>query len=110
MPGVPECVPDPKYAWITAPLDLDLYLDRCKDERIAAKISVESDDECPLLVSENITRLAKTKVLDTMASITKIDGAAAAAMKLDDYDKLVDITLRLLAPFVKNFLAAPQTA
>lgn len=107
---MPECVSNPKYAWIMAPVDLDLYLDRCKDERIAAKLSVESDDECPLLVSENITRLAKTKLLDMMAGITKIDGAAAAAMKLDDYDKLVDITLRLRAPFVKNVLTALRAA
>lgn len=109
-PGVPERITDPKYAWLMGPEDFDLYRKRCNEERIAAKLPAETDDHCPLLVAKNLTRIAKTALLDTMAGITKIDGAAAAAMKLDDYDKLVDITLRLLAPFVKNVLAAPRTA
>jgi hypothetical protein len=110
VPGVPERITDPKYAWIMASEDFALYHKRCNEERIAAKLQVETDDQCPLLVAKNVTRLAKTALLDTMASITKIDGATAASMKAADYDKMVDITLRLLAPFVKNVLATPQAA
>ena len=109
-PGVPERVTDPRYAWIMAPDDFAAYCKRCNEERIAAKLSAETDDHCPLRVAENMTRLAKTTLLDTMAGITNISGAAAAGMKTADYDKLVDLTLRLLAPFVKNVLATPQAA
>lgn len=103
--GVPDRVTDPKYAWVMGTDDFALYRKRCNEERIAAKLPAETDDHCPLLVAENITRLAKTALLDTMAGITNISGAAAAGMKAADYDKLVDITLRLLAPFVTNILA-----
>lgn len=109
-PGVPDRVTDPKYAWVMGADDFGLYRKRCNEERITANLPAETDDHCPLLVAENITRLAKTALLDTMASITKIDGATAAAMKADDYNKMIDLALRLLAPFVKNVLAVPQTA
>lgn len=109
-PGVPERITDPKYAWLMGTDEFAQYRKRCNEERIAAKLSAETDDHCPLLVAENITRMAKTALLDTMASITKIDGAKAATLKAADYDKMVDLALRLLAPFVKNVLATPQTA
>jgi hypothetical protein len=108
-PGMPERVTDPKYTWLMGSEDFALYQKRCNEERIAAKLPAETDDHCPLLVAENITRLAKTALLDTMSCHTNIDGASAAAIKTADYDKLVDITLRLLAPFVKNVLAALRT-
>jgi hypothetical protein len=37
-----------------------------------------------------------------MASVTNIDAAKAASLRPDDYDYLIDITLKLLAPFVTN--------
>lgn len=106
--GVPERVTDPKYAWLMSAEDFSLYQKRCNEERVAAKLPAEMDNHCPLLVAENTTRLAKTALLDTMSCHTNIDGAGAATMKTADYDKLVDITLRLLAPFVKNILASLQ--
>lgn len=109
-PGVPDRVTEPKFAWVMGEADFAQYRKRCNEERIAAKLPAETDDHCPLLVAENITRLAKTALLDTMAGITRIDGAAAAALKAADYDKMVDLALRLLAPFVKNVLATPQAA
>jgi hypothetical protein len=105
-PGVPERVTDRQYAWLMTSEDFALYQRRCNEERITAKLPAETEDHCPLLVAENITCLAKTALLDTMSCHTKIDGAGAAAMKAADYDKLVDLTLRLLAPFAKNVLAA----
>lgn len=105
-PGVPERVTDPKYAWLMTSEDFALYQRRCNEERIAAKLPAETDDHCPLLVAENVTRLSKAALLEEMSCHSKIDSACAATMKTADYDKLVDITLRLLAPFVKNVLAA----
>jgi hypothetical protein len=37
-----------------------------------------------------------------MVNVTKIDGRTAAALPAADYDHMVDITLKLLAPFVIN--------
>lgn len=106
---VDEQVTDIKYAWTMSNEDFALYRQRCNEERIAAKLTVESDDHCPLLVAENVTRLAKCALLDSVASITGISGRAAA-MSPANQDKLVDLTLRLLAPYAKNVLAAAQAA
>lgn len=102
--GVEEYVTDIKYAWMMSKEDFTVYHQRCNEERIAAKLPAETDDHCPLLVAENATRLAKCVLLDAMISITKID-SKAASMSLENRDELVDLTLRLLAPFVKNILA-----
>lgn len=107
-PGIPERITDPRYAWVMASDDFRLYRKRCNEERIAANLPAETDDHCPLLVAENTTRIAKKVLLDAMACITKIDGATAASMNAADYDHFVDLTLRLLAPFVKNVLASPK--
>jgi len=45
-----------------------------------------------------------------MASVTNINGATAVGMMLADYDKLIDITLKLLAPFITNPLAPLEPA
>lgn len=109
-PGIPERVTDPKFAWTMGTDDFAEYRKRCNEERIAAKLQVETDDHCPLLVAENLTRLAKNALLDTMAGITKIDSTSAAALKTADHEKMVDLALRLLAPFVKNVLATPKAS
>lgn len=98
-------ITDIKDAWLMADDDFVLYRKRCNEERIAAKLHAETDGHCPLLVAENITRLAKHALCDAMAPITGIDGAKAVTLALADYDKLIDMTLRLLAPFVTNPLA-----
>jgi hypothetical protein len=106
---VADEITDIKAAWMMANDDFAIYRKRCNEERIAAKLHAETDDHCPLLVAENITRLAKHALCDAMAGITKIDGAKAVTLPAADYDKLVDLTLKLLAPFVTNPLA-PQKA
>jgi hypothetical protein len=45
-----------------------------------------------------------------MASVTKMPAASAVRLKSADYNRLVDLSLRLLAPFVKNPLALVQAA
>jgi len=59
------------------------------------------------LVAANATSLAKCALLDAMASVTKID-SKVASMSLQNREELVDLTLRLLGPYVTNRLAAPK--
>jgi hypothetical protein len=91
-------------------LDTDFadFHKRCNDERIAAGLHAESDDHCPLLVAENLTRIAKHALCDATAAITGIPGDKAVTMPTADYEKLVDLALKLLAPYVKNPLAESQ--
>lgn len=104
-PGIPEHINDIKSTWLMSTVDFAAYFARCNEERIAANLQVERGDYCPLLVAENTTRLARQALCDSIATVTKIDGETAAALPAADYDHLVDITLKLLAPFVTNPLA-----
>ena len=100
-----QYVTDIKFTWMMEKEDFALYHDRCNPERIAAGLVVEHDSYCPLLVAENITIQAKHALCDAMAGVTNIPAKTAATLKLDDYRKFVDLTLKLLAPFVTNPLA-----
>lgn len=102
---VEQYVTDIKSTWMMEKADFAVYLERCNAERIAAGLAVEHESYCPLLVAENMTIQAKHALCDAMAGVTNITAKAAATMKLDDYRKFVDLTLKLLAPFVTNPLA-----
>lgn len=114
--GVVEYVTDIKSAWLMSNSDHALYHQRCNEERIAAQISSAIDDNrsqddcCPLLVAEEAVRQARFCLCDAMAGITKIDGARAVTLASAHQDKLVDLSLRLLAPFVTNPLAQFKAA
>lgn len=98
-------VTDIKLAWTMEQADFAVYIGRCNEERIAAGLVVESEAHCPLLVAEDTTRKAKYSLCDAMASVTKIPADAAIRLKRDDYERMIDLSLRLLAPFVENPLA-----
>jgi hypothetical protein len=95
-------VTDIKLAWTMLKADFALYIERCNEERIAAGLAVETEAHCPLLVAEDATRKAKYALCDAMACVTKIPADAAVTLKQADYNRMVDLSLRLLAPFVKN--------
>ena len=102
-----EHVTDIKSAWLMNDVAFAAYGQRCNEERIAAKLFVQSDEFCPLLVAEDMTRVAKTVLIDAMTSITSIRSDDPKLL-LDDRAKLVDITLKLLVPFVKPLLPKPH--
>ena len=116
VPGEVEYVTDINMTWLMKGDAFNAYRKRCNEERIAAKLdsaiddSCEQDDYCPLLVAQDVTRRARFALCDAMASVTNINGATAVGMMLADYDKLIDITLKLLAPFITNPLAPLEPA
>lgn len=95
-------VTDIKSAWTMHEDDFSLYLKRCNEERIAAGLVVENEDQCPLLVAENATRLAKRALCDAMASVTNISADKALVLGLKKYEQFVDLSLKLLSPYVRD--------
>jgi hypothetical protein len=81
----------------------DEYYKRVKVERDKAGLHVDNDDFCPLLVAENLECKAKRALVDLMEPITGLsaDRVLTGGHALENYDKLVDITLRFLAPKVR---------
>jgi hypothetical protein len=99
-PDQPRQVQKLKDTFLMSESDFKQFAKRCNEERSGAKLHVQSEEFCPLLVAEDMTRVAKTVLIDVMTSITTIRSDDPKLL-LDDRAKLVDMTLKLLAPFVK---------
>ena len=100
--GVCEYIAEPKDSWLLTDEDAQIYYRRCNEEREKAGLYVENPEFCPLLVAEHTLVKAKQLLIDEMESITGIDQNGLLCSGLDNYDKYIDLTLKLLAPYVKQ--------
>jgi len=92
---------DPQYSW-TLPDDVfGRYNARCKEERDKAKLHVEDDGFCPLLVAEHSLIEAQREMIDLMEPITKLswDDVLCSKDGLENLEQYKDLTLRMLAPY-----------
>lgn len=80
------------------------YHRRCNEERIAAKLHVDDPDHCPLLVVRNLLCKAQRILVDEMEPVAGIsfDMIFRAPNALKRYDELIDLNLRLLAPYCRG--------
>lgn len=80
------------------------YQCRCNEERIAAKLHVDDPGHCPLLVAENLLTQAQRLLTDVMEPVSGIsfDRIFRASNALKNYESLIDLNLRLLAPWCKG--------
>ena len=92
-------IADPEHTYLLNDTDFNIYLTEVKEARNKAGLKVENDDFCPLLVAERQEIEAARVMLKTMIPITKID--PDSIWKTEHWHKLIDLTLRLLAPYVK---------
>jgi hypothetical protein len=92
----------PKDSYLMNDTDFHVYLKRCNEERIKSGLRVESDDYCPLLVAEDLQRQAEHAFIESMVPITHLTPEKVLNTGLDNYEKLLDLSLRLLAPYVKK--------
>lgn len=76
------------------------------------KFEVERVGYCPLLCAESLERDAKRLLVDIMQPITKLsaEDVLCAPKALENYYKLIDLTLRLLAPYCKEINLTSKTA
>jgi len=91
---------DPKESWLLNDNDFKVYLDETNEEREKVGLKVDNPEHCPLLVAEHMQIQAEHLLIDSMEPVTKLK--AEDIYNLDHYKRMVDITLRLLVPFVKN--------
>jgi len=81
--------------------DFKVYLQRSHDEALKAGFKVEMD-YCPLLIAESLETEAEHALIKAMYPITHLEANDVLSAGLDKYEKLIDLSLRLLAPFVKK--------
>lgn len=84
--------------------DFGDYHAKCYALNTQKGLKVENPDYCPLLVAEEVERKANRHLCETMEPITKlsVDDVLCSREGLENYHKLIDLSLRLLVPFVKN--------
>lgn len=76
------------------------------------KFEVECVGYCPLLCAESLERDAKRLLVDVMQPITKLsaEDVLCAPKALENYSRLIELTLRLLAPYCKDINLTSKTA
>lgn len=97
-------ITESKDSYLMNETDFKTYLTRCNEERIKAKLHVDNVEFCPLLVAEDLQRQADRTFIDVMEPITHLttDKVLCSNNGLANYKKLIDLSLRLVAPYVQN--------
>ncbi len=99
-----EVILDPAQAYLMSETDFANYDRQCKVARDKAGLVVEHPDQCPLLVAEELQRLAERVLIDVMIDVAKITHEQLLSSRdgLKSYRKYIDLTLGLLAPFIRD--------
>jgi hypothetical protein len=69
---------------------------------IEAGLHVDNADQCPLLVAEHTVIKARRALVDAMVPTTGLTADKLLNSGMENFNKYVDITLELLAQFVKS--------
>lgn len=91
---------DPKEAFLMSDENFAIYDAACNRARGLAGLYVAGAEFCPLLVAEHEVVKAEQRLIDAMRPVTHITHDKLMCSGLDKYREYVDLTLRLLAPFV----------
>lgn len=91
-----------KTAYLLPDSVFDQWVARCNEERIKAHLSVDDPGKCPLLVAEHLQVQAERALIDLVEPITHISAHDAICSGTENYKKLIDLTLRWLAPYTDS--------
>jgi len=101
-----DYISDPNQTYLMADDDHAHYVKRCNEERIKAGLKVDNEAYCPLLVADHMVIQAENALIDIMEPVTGL--SRDRVYMLEDRKKLLDLTLRLLAPYCKTRKEAAQ--
>lgn len=95
-----EVVLDPERSYIMEETDFALYDELCKKAQVMAGLGVKEPGSCPLLEAETAVRNAQASLVQTMSAVTGHSLDQLLMLPHKSYLQYVDLSLRLLAPFV----------
>ena len=97
-------ITSPEHDYAMCDEDFRIYFAAIKKHRDAAGLKVNNDDECPLLVAESIQRDAERNMINALYPIIKlsVDDILLNKDGLSLYKEVIDLSLKLLAPFCKK--------
>ncbi len=99
-----EPITDPERLYLATDEDARYYFDRCDQEKVKAGFPDLGEGFCPLLMAETQVRDAQTMLVRRMEPITKMtkDDLLCSRNGLENYKKLIEITMNLLRPYVRT--------
>ena len=99
---------DRKRSYLLEDTDAEVFHSECFAARDAAKLTVERPDKDPLLEAQHRRIEAENALLESMATIPGLENFATGHWPLQLRQKAIDLTLKLLAPFVRSGEAIMQ--
>ena len=98
---------DPKLMYLMLDADFTDYWSKVRQLNEAKGLKTENPDHCPLLVAENLQTKAERALIDAVEPVTglKADDVLSSKNALENYKKLIDLTLRWIAPFANPKVA-----
>ena len=97
-----EVITNPQLSYLMSEEDFAKYHFATERERTKAGLAIHRDGNCPLLEAENLLVKTKHKLVEVMAPVTKISLDAINSAQMDDYKQYIELTLRLLSPYVEK--------
>lgn len=95
-----EIILDPKLSYLLGSIDFAQYNQRCHEARDFARLLVEKEEQCPLLVAEDNVRVASSDLIAAMEGTTGITADRLLCSGMEAYNEYVELTLKLLSPYV----------
>lgn len=90
-----------KTSYLMPDTTAKIYFARLDEEKEKAGFHGLEPGYCPLLIAETMVRDAEHVLIAAMQPLTKIkDAHQLLCAGLDKYERYIDLTMRLLAPFV----------
>lgn len=99
-----EVILDPKNAYLMSDENFAIYDAKCKAARDEAGLHVEDPEFCPLCVAEHDLVKARVLLVNAMQPITGLEYNKLLCAGLDKLDEYVNLTLKLMGPFVKEWM------
>jgi hypothetical protein len=99
-----------KHTYLLPDAVFKSYLVLCSEARKKEGLPAASDDHCPLLVAEHDLCRAQGALVDLMEPIAHLSRHRLICSGIKNYQEYINITLRLLAPYVDKDLASKLAA
>ena len=93
---------DRKQAFLLSEEHASIFYKECEEARIASKLTVMAEGNCPLCEAEHVRIQAENALLESMATIPGMEVFAKRVLTLEMRARAIDLILGLLAPFVAN--------
>lgn len=96
---------DPSVTYLMSDSDHAIYVSLCNEARIKAGLKIEKEGQCPRLVAQELVREARRILMTCMEPITKLTLNQALSMSNENFEKYVELSLKLITPHIKPTFA-----